>query len=363
MGILIIYAVAAITFSFFCSIWEAVLLSMPDSYVEAQAATGSTNGLLLKKTKQEKDRHISAILSLNTVAHTVGAILVGKQAETVYGAQGIDILGISFSFTGIVAALMTLGVLLLSEIIPKTLGSNNWKGLAVFTAKCLRVVTLLMTPLVWMSDFITKKMKGRGHGPAISREEISAMAQIGSRDGVFEMGESEIINNLMRFHLIETRSILTPRTVVKAADQEISISAFHEANPNLVFSRIPVYEGSIDNITGFILKDTLLDSIIKQKGDLPLKEIARPITVVKEEQTIQSVFNHFLKEKEQIALVIGQFGGMTGIITFEDVIETLLGLEIVDELDNTEDMQALARQKWERRARQMGLLDDEAKEE
>lgn len=363
MGILILYAVAAIAFSFFCSIWEAVLLSMPDSYVEAEAAKGTANGLLLKKTKQDKDEHISAILSLNTVAHTVGAILVGKQAETVYGSDGIDLLGLPIPFTGIVATLMTLGVLLLSEIIPKTLGSNNWKGLSIFTAKSLRYVTLLMTPLVWMSDFITKKMKGRGHGPQISREEISAMAHIGSKAGVFEMGESEIINNLMRFHLIETRSILTPRTVVKAADQNMSIADFHAANPNLVFSRIPVFEGSIDNITGYILKDRLLESIIKEQGNLPLKEIARPITVVKEGQTIQSVFNHLLKTKEQISLVIDEFGGMTGIITFEDVIETLLGLEIVDELDNTEDMQALARQKWERRARQMGLLGEDAKEE
>ena len=250
-------------------------------------------------------------------------------------------------------------MLLLSEIIPKTLGANNWKGLALFTAKSLKIVTLLMTPLVWMSDFITRKMKGKGHGPQISREEISAMAYMGSKAGVFEMGESEIINNLMRFHLIETRSILTPRTVVKAADQEMTIAEFHAANPNLVFSRIPVYEHSIDHITGYVLKDVLLDSIIKQQGDKKLKEIARPITVVMEGQTIQSVFNHFLKTKEQIALVTGEFGGMTGIITFEDVIETLLGLEIVDEFDSTEDMQALARQKWERRARQMGLLGEE----
>lgn len=363
MGLLIIIAVLAILFSFFCSIWEAVLLSMPDSYVEAQAATGTTNGKLLKQTKKDKEQHISAILSLNTVAHTVGAIMVGKQAETVFGSSGFEVFGISLSFTGIIAALMTLGVLLLSEIIPKTLGANNWKGLAVFTAKSLKYVTFSMRPLVWMSEFITKKMKGRGHGPQISREEISAMAHIGSKAGVFEIGESEIINNLMRFHLIETRSILTPRTVVKAANQDMTISAFHAANPNLVFSRIPVYEGSIDNITGYVLKDLLLDSIIKQQGDKQLKEIARPITVVKDDQTIQSVFNHFLRTKEQIALVIGQFGGMTGIITFEDVIETLLGLEIVDELDNTEDMQALARQKWERRAREMGLLDDKKDEE
>lgn len=361
MGLLLIYAVLAIAFSFFCSIWEAVLLSMPDSYAEAQAATGSSNGLLLKKIKKDKDQHISAILSLNTVAHTVGAILVGKEAETYFGTGGYDILGLEIPFTGIVAALMTLGVLILSEIIPKTLGANNWKRFSIFTAKSLRVVTFLMRPLVWMSDFITKKMKGKGHGQQISREELAAMAQMGTRAGVFHVGESKIIDNLMRFHLIETRSILTPRTVVKAANQEMTIQEFYAANPELPFSRIPLFEGSKDHITGYVLKDVILDRLIKKQGDSKLEEIARPITVVTEDQTIQSVFNHLLSEKEQIALVIGQFGGMAGIITFEDVIETLLGLEIVDELDSTEDMQILARQNWQKRAKNMGIINDEKK--
>jgi CBS domain containing-hemolysin-like protein len=364
MILLLIYAGLAIIFSFFCSIWEAVLLSIPDSYAEAQAATGTANGKLLKDIKKDRDQHISAILSLNTVAHTVGAILVGKQAEAYYGTGGFSFFGLfDVPFTGLIAALMTLGVLILSEIIPKTLGANNWKTFSIFTAKSLKIVTFLMTPLVWMSDFVTKKMKGKGHGTEISREELAAMAQMGTRSGVFHAGESTIIDNLMRFHLIETRSILTPRTVVKAANQEMTIQEFYTANPELPFSRIPIFEGSKDHITGYVLKDVILDRLVKKDGETKLKDISRAITVVKEDQTIQSVFNHLLSTKEQIALVIGQFGGMAGIITFEDVIETLLGLEIVDELDNTEDMQHLARQNWEKRAHDLGILNAKRSEE
>ncbi len=364
MILLLTYAGLAIIFSFFCSIWEAVLLSMPDSYAEAQAATGSANGKLLKQIKKDKDQHISAILSLNTVAHTVGAIFVGKQAETYYGTGGFSFLGLfDVPFTGLAAALMTLGVLILSEIIPKTLGSNNWRTFSVFTAKSLKIVTFLMKPLVWMSEFITQKMKGKGHGTEISREELSAMAQMGTRAGVFHAGESTIIDNLMRFHLIETRSILTPRTVVKAANQERTIQEFYNSNPELPFSRIPIFEDSKDHITGYVLKDVLLDRLVKQEGETKLKDISRPITVVKEDQTIQSVFNHLLSTKEQIALVVGQFGGMAGIVTFEDVIETLLGLEIVDEFDSTEDMQHLARQNWEKRVQNLGAAEASAKSE
>jgi CBS domain containing-hemolysin-like protein len=356
---LLLYATLAIIFSFFCSIWEAVLLSLPGAYVEAQAATGTSSGLLLKQVKEDRDKHISAILSLNTVAHTVGAILVGKEAEAYYGTGGFSVLGLDIPFTGLVAALMTLGVLILSEIIPKTLGANNWRSLSGFTAKSLSIVTVLMKPLVWMSEFITRKMKGNGHALHTSREELAAMAQLGTRQGVFHAGESLIIDNLMRFHLIETRSILTPRTVVKAADQDMTIQAFYEASPKLPFSRIPVFEGSKDHITGYVLKDDILDHLIKKQGDSQLRDISRAITVVKDNQTIQEVFNHLLSTKEQIALVIGEFGGMAGIVTFEDVIETLLGLEIVDELDSTEDMQILARQNWKRRAKGLGILQEE----
>jgi CBS domain containing-hemolysin-like protein len=338
---------------------------MPDSYVEVKASENDPIAPILKEMKSDVAKPLSAILSLNTIAHTVGAILVGDQAAAVFDKGGLNLFGLEISYTGIIATLMTLGVLLLSEILPKSFGASNWKRLAGFTAKSLKVVTYIMYPLVQMSKFVTDRIGGDPHGTKVSREELSAIAQMGTRDGVFHAGEFNIINNLMRFHLIETRSIMTPRTVVKAANQEMTIKAFYEANSELPFSRIPIYENTVDHITGFVLKDVVLESLILNQGDMKLSDIARPISIVKEDEHIQSVFNQMLSEKEHIALVVGKFGGMAGIVTFEDVIETLLGLEIVDEYDNTVDMQHLARQNWEKRAKQLGLIkaDRDNKEE
>ena len=359
MILLVTYALLAIFVSFLCSIWEAVLLSMPDSFVEMKIAAGDPVAAILKDIKADVAKPLSAILSLNTIAHTVGAILVGEQAAEYFSTGGFQIFGIDVSFTGIVASLMPLGVLLLSEIIPKSIGANNWKSLAGFTARSLKIVTIAMYPLVKVSKFITDRLGNDGHGTKISREELSAIAQMGTRDGVFLAGESKIINNLMRFHQILTRSIMTPRTVVKAANQSRTISDFYKDNSQLNFSRIPVFDGSKDHITGYFLKDVLLEKLVKQEGEDTLQSIIRPITVVKEDQDIQSVFNHLLSSKEQIALVVDNFGGMAGIVSFEDIIETLLGLEIVDEMDSIEDMQHLARQNWEKRAKALGLIQEE----
>lgn len=356
MTLLLIFGFSAVFFSFLCSIWEAVLLSMPDSFVEIKASEGDPIAPLLKTLKSEIDKPLSAILSLNTIAHTVGAIMVGKQAETVFGNNGLNVFGYELPFTFIVATLMTLAVLFLSEIIPKTIGANNWKQLSTFTAKSLKIIIFLMTPLVAISQILTSKLKGSGHSKKISREELSAMATMGSREGLFNSGESQIITNLMRFHILKTHSIMTPRTVVVAADENLTIVDFYDKNPSLSVSRIPIYSDKIDHITGYVLKDVILECLIKNKGKQKLKDIARKITVVTEDQDIQSVFNLLLSTREHIALVSDKYGGMAGIVTIEDVIETLLGLEIVDELDDTVDMQALARKKWEERAKEAGLL-------
>lgn len=360
MGLLFIYAGLAIGASFLCSIWEAVLLSMPFSFVEIKLAEGAPWAAALKEVKENMKRPISAILSLNTIAHTVGAILVGVQAESVFGSGDLQILGYNMPFSGeaFVATLMTLAVLILSEIIPKTIGHTYWRKLAGFTTRSMKVVMALMYPLVIMSEWITKFLEG-DHEEVVTRADFSAMAKINEEKGVFNDSESKIIKNLMRFQIIETRSIMTPRTVVKAANEDISISTFYEQNPKLSFSRIPIFDGSKDNITGFVLKDVILENLVKQQGDLPLKQVARPITIVKEGQSIQTTFDSLMATKEHIALVVDQFGGMAGIVTVEDVIETLLGLEIVDELDSTEDMQNLARRNWEKRAKELGLLEED----
>ena len=360
--LLFIFAFVSIAFSFLCSIWEAVLLSIPSSYVQVLLSEQGKEGVgqALKKLKADIDRPLSAILSLNTIAHTVGAIGVGAMAEETFGSGNIHIgnTELPFSAEAIVAVVMTLAILILSEIIPKTIGANNWKQLTPFTVNALGIVMIVMRPFVAMSQYITKQLKSRGHDNSVTRADFSAMATIGQQDGVFNPGESTIIKNLMRFNQIEARSIMTPRTVVKAADQNMTIQAFYETNPNLVFSRIPIFQNSNDQITGFILKDVLLESIIKGKGDQDLKSIARKIIVVNEDQKMQDLFNELLSKNEHIAVVVDQFGGMAGILTVEDIVETLLGLEIVDELDNTIDMQQLARQNWERRAKRLGIIEE-----
>jgi CBS domain containing-hemolysin-like protein len=360
MTLLLLYAFFAIGFSFLCSIWEAVLLSMPASFVEIRLAEEHPAGKLLKQLKDDIDQPLSAILSLNTIAHTVGAILVGAQAHIYFGEENLVVGGyeLPISSEGIIAILMTLAILVLSEIIPKTIGATYWRRLSTFTAQSLRYVMVAMWPLVALSQFITRKIKGGGNEQVVSRADFSAMAEIGQREGVFNPGESKIIGNLMRFHLIKARSIMTPRTVVKAANQALTVQEFYERNRELPFSRIPIFQDSKDHITGFILKDVVLESLVHQRNDLLLQEIGRPITIVQEAQSIQDVLNTLLGKREQIALVVDQFGGMAGIVTLEDVFETLLGLEIVDELDSVEDMQILARQNWEKRAKKLGLIKD-----
>ncbi|MCO6478605.1 MAG: HlyC/CorC family transporter [Phaeodactylibacter sp.] len=364
MGLLIIYFTLSIGFSFLCSVWEAVLLSVTPSFVEIQNKKGTRSGRLLKQFKDDIDRPLSAILTLNTIAHTLGAIGVGAQAGRMYGDNNLAIAGMEmpFSAEAFIGAAMTLAILILSEIIPKTLGANYWEQLSGFTANAINLLIYALLPLVWLSQFITKKMKKDKSRSVLSRADFTAMAEIGEKEGIFKRNESKIIQNLLRLNTIRAKDIMTPRTVVKAADQEQSIASFYQANQQLQFSRIPVYQNTKDHINGFVLKDEILSNMIHTNGNRSLKEIMRDIMIVNEQMALPDLFNRLIEKREHIALVVDEFGGMAGIITMEDVIETLLGLEIVDEQDNIEDMQSLARQNWEKRARNLGLIDKGMKE-
>ncbi|WP_425421199.1 CNNM domain-containing protein [Phaeodactylibacter xiamenensis] len=350
----------SILFSFLCSIWEAVLLSITPSFVEVTYKQGTKTGQLLKTFKEDIDRPLSAILTLNTIAHTVGAIGVGSQAGKMYGDQNM-VLGsfeLPFSVEAFVGAAMTLAILILSEIIPKTLGANNWKQLSGFTVNSLNVVIFALYPLVWLSQLITRSMKKDKNKSVLSRADFSAMAEIGEKEGIFRSNESRIIHNLLRLNTIRTKDVMTPRTVVKAANQERTIQEFYDKNEKLQFSRIPVFAESKDHINGFVLKDEILSNIIKNNGSAPLRDIMREILIINEQIPLPDLFNQLMEKREHIALVVDEFGGMAGIVTMEDVIETLLGIEIVDEQDNIEDMQLLARKNWEKRAKVLGLLEE-----
>ena len=348
--LLIVFFAVSIIFSFLCSVWEAVLLSITPSFTQTKIAEGDELGTTLQEFKENIDRPLAAILTLNTIAHTVGAIGVGAQATAIWGASVLS--------TAVVPVVMTLAVLILSEIIPKTIGANYWRELAPFTVRCLKAMLWVLAPLVFVTQIITKALKKDKEASVLSRADFTAMAELGHREGVFDEGESTILKNLLRFDEVTAEHVMTPRTVVVAADETTTVRDFDDAHRNLRFSRIPVYEGSRDHVTGYVLKDAMLRALVDGEGDTPLSAIRREVTAVKKDFPIPKLFDHFTTEREHISLVVDDFGGLAGIVTMEDVIETLLGLEIVDERDGAADMQALARSNWEKRARRLGLLEN-----
>lgn len=362
MGLLILFFTVSITVSFLCSLFEAALLSTSPSYVEVKAQEKSWVGLRLQEMKSNIDIPLSAILTLNTIAHTAGAIGVGVQATKVFGERAIYILGIKTNIEGVIAAGMTLAILVISELLPKTIGAAYWKKLTGFTVRSLHVLIILVYPFVWMSKFITNLIKKDENDSVLSRTEISAMADMGAKEGIIEQSEHTIIKNLMKFRKIQAEDIMTPRTVVKAAREDMTIQEFYDQNPDLRFSRIPVYTENVDQVSGFILKDQVLSKIINQEGEEPLKSIARPLPGVTEEIPVPDLFEKMMNNQQQIVMVHDEYGGMAGIVTMEDIMETLLGLEIVDEMDDTEDMQVLARKNWEQRAKRLGLIDENREE-
>ncbi|MFD0963177.1 CNNM domain-containing protein [Pseudofulvibacter geojedonensis] len=358
MTLLITYAVLSIFFSFLCSILEAVLLSVTPTFINVKKKEGKAYATSLENLKKDVDKPLIAILTLNTIAHTVGAILVGVQAEQL--PFKFEVFGINT--VGIVSSIMTILILVVSEIIPKTIGATYWKGLANFTAKALNVLMfpLKWTGILWMLQLTTKLIGKGAHGESIlSREDFSAMADIAKEEGVFEESESKVIKNLLNFKLILASDIMTPRSVMKIAEEGVNIKEFFEANKNLRFSRIPIYSKNPDEITGYILKDDVYKDLAEDKDHKVLRDLKRKILVVDREIPIPNLFEQFVQEKEHVALVVDEYGSVGGLVTMEDVIETLLGLEIMDESDTDSNMQNLARKNWEARAKRLGLLDEE----
>jgi len=362
MELLIFFALISIVFSFLCSVWEAVLLSITPAFTEVKLQEGGFVGNKLQEFKTNIDRPLSAILTLNTVAHTVGAMGVGAQASKIWEDSTFTIpLGFTeIGMEAVVGTVMTLLILYASEIIPKTIGANNWKSLTPFTVRSLNIIIKLLFPLVWVSQFITKALKKEKGKSVLSRADFTAMTEIAAKGGELRENESKIIRNLLNFNSILAKDVMTPRTVAITADEKMTIRDFYDANKSLRFSRIPLHAESKDDITGYFLKDHLLAALVEKKDNQPLSSIKRELMVANERFPIPQLFNNFTEKREHMALVVDDFGGMAGIVTMEDVIETLLGLEIVDEFDNTEDMQALARRKWEKRAKDLGLLKEES---
>lgn len=359
MTLLIIYALISIFFSFLCSILEAVLLSVTPTFINIKKKEGHAYALVLEELKKDVDKPLIAILTLNTIAHTVGAMLVGVQAEKIYGSGDNAIL--------IVSALMTFLILVLSEIIPKTIGANYWRTLGSFTAITLNILIfpLKYTGILWLLQLTTKIVGGKGHVSGLSREGFLAMTEIAHEEGVFMESESKVIKNLLNFKAVMAKSIMTPRTMMITEDETVTIQEFFAEHSNLRVSRIPVYSETQDNITGLVLKDEIFKEMAFKNGKKQLADIKRDIIVVNRTLAIPKLFEKLVESKNHMALVVDEYGSVSGLVTMEDVIETLLGLEIMDESDNVADLQLLARKNWKTRAKSLGMIhgDEESEEE
>ncbi len=368
MALLLFYGIISIFFSFLCSILEAVLLSVTPTFINVKRKENKAYAEDLETLKKDVDRPLIAILTLNTIAHTVGAILVGVQAKVAYvetyGSKTSTILGITFTedlMVAVVSSIMTLLILVASEIVPKTIGATYWKQLANFTTKALKVLIfpLKWTGILWILQLTTKLIGGKGHGSVLSREGFLVMADMAQEEGVFQESESKVIKNLLTFKDIRAKDVMTPRTVMKTENETTNIEDFFNKNLNLRFSRIPVYTDTEDNIKGLVLKDEIYKEMALGNGDKKLSELKRNIIIVNRDIAIPTLFEKLIETKNHMALVVDEYGSVSGIVTMEDLIETLLGLEIMDESDNVSDLQVQARKNWESRAKKLGILEDD----
>ena len=346
MSLLLFYLFLALFVSFLCSIMEAVLFSTTVSYLRVKEENGNRFAKKFIKLKQNIDKPLSAILSLNTIAHTVGAAGVGAQATKVFGEV----------YFGIVSAILTILILVLSEIIPKTIGARFWRELAMISGHAIRITIFITYPLVIIFPYITRLFSRKQNKQTISREEISALANSGAEEGIFDEKENKIIQNLIRLKNIRVSEIMTPRVVVSVADENMTLKDFLKNKELLHFSRIPIYSENNENIIGYVFRQTVFEKLAEKETNLKLQDICREIVVANEFQTLMTVWEVLLEKKEHIALIVDEYGGMAGIVTMEDIIETLLGLEIVDESDRITDMQQYALERWNERKAKYNIL-------
>lgn len=345
-GMLLFYITLAISLSFLCSILEAVLLSATPSYVEGLAQQGKRVGLLMRRHKVNVERPISAILTLNTVAHTVGATLAGAEAAAIFGN----------AYVGIISAILTFLVLVFSEILPKTIGAVYWRQLVPFAAYAIHVMTTLLLPAVWLFEQMTRFLRPDTHEPTVTRSDLEVLARISQQEGALLERENRILRNLLHLNAVKVYDIMTPRTVVTALDQEMTVSEVMQSYPVLSYSRIPIYNETIDNVVGYVLRHDVVQRVAHDQDNVRLKALVRPIEAIPETITVAQVLDQFIASREQILLVLDEYGGTSGVLTMEDAVESLLGIEITDESDLVADLRQLAQQRYERKFAEVELL-------
>ncbi len=341
MSLLLLFLFMAMGVSFLCSLLESVLMSTPISYITMKEEEGDRNAALFLSLKQNTDRPLAAILSLNTIANTIGAAGVGRQASIVFGNE----------WFGLISVLMTILILVFSEIIPKNIGTSHWKKL-LWLSRVIKVLIVLMYPIVFLIELSHKIFSSGEPDITISREEVSAMANIGEEEGVIDNTENKVIQNIIKLDDIKGYEIMTPRTVAAIAPEAMTLKSFYKNESLSHNSRIPVYGDSPEYITGYVLRYDILEQLAEDKFDVRLSSIKRSISAFNEDTSVSDIWQSLLKSKDQIAIIVDEYGCFLGIITLEDIIETILGMEIIDESDTVTDMQQYARERWEQRQKQ-----------
>ena len=346
MTLLLFYLLLTMGISFLCSLLESVLMSTPISYISMKEDEGDKNATLFMKFKQDPDRPLSAILSLNTIANTLGAAAVGHQATLLSGDH----------WFGIISAIMTILILVFSEIVPKTIGTSHWKDL-MWLSRVMNFLVYLLYPIVWLIDKLHSSISDDDPDLSISREEVSAMANMGEEEGVLDNTENKVIQNIIKLDDIKAYDVMTPRVVAAIAPESMTLKQFYKQENLSHNSRIPVYADSPEFITGYILRYDVLEQLAEDKFDMRLRSIKRKIAAFHEETSVSDIWESLLKTKDQIALIIDEYGTFQGLITLEDIIETILGMEIIDENDTVTDMQQYARERWQQRQKQFKPLN------
>lgn len=333
---------ASLSISGICSILEATLLSTPLSYITGLEEQGRKGAARLKRLKQNPDRPISAILCLNTIANTIGASIVGSLVYEVYGD----------ALVGVFSTVFTLMILIFSEIIPKTIGSSYWRSLAIPASVIINGMIVITFPLVWILEHITRLISSGANQVSVSREDISAMVSVATEEDVIEKEEKKMIQNLLKLDEITAHEIMTPSVVVEMAEGNMTIREFYDSDNT--HSRIPIYdEENSDYVIGYVLRQTVLEKMAEDRFDMTLREISRPILTFPENEPVGNIWEKLLAKKEHISVIIDEYGTFRGLVSMEDVIETMLGQEIVDETDEVVDMQEYAKEQWEKAQKDM----------
>ena len=322
----------AVCFSAMCSLFEAVLYSVPIGHVEAMAESGQRTGQILRALRERVDRPISAILSLNTIANTAGAAWAGAAYLVVFGEERLWLFSAAF----------TLAILLFSEVIPKTAGVVYSRGLAGPVARPLLAMVWFFRPLIWLTGQVTRVI-ARGQGsPGVSEEELLVMARLGHKEGAIDADEAAVIENILGLKERTVRDIMTPRTVVSSLAVASTLRQVRDSAQSLNHTRLPVYDAGADDVVGTVHRQDLLAAMAEGQWDRTLEEMMRPVDFVTDSLGAGRLLRRLLESRQHLVMVIDEFGSLAGLVTLEDVLEEILGTQIVDEFDAAVDMRELA---------------------